>query len=57
MVLPGLRKQPLLEKAAQKFLLLWATGVVPDNAHGSKEQSFFATFCSQKVAFLTLRAR
>jgi hypothetical protein len=26
-------------------------GVVGDNAHGPEEQSFFATFCSQKVAF------
>jgi hypothetical protein len=23
-----------LKKTAQKFLLLWAMGVVPDNAHG-----------------------
>jgi hypothetical protein len=27
-------------------------GVVSDNAHGPDSQSFFATFCSQKVAFL-----
>jgi hypothetical protein len=40
-----------LKKAAQKLLLLWAMGVVGDNAHGPAEQSFFATFCSQKVAF------
>jgi hypothetical protein len=29
-----LRKKPLLGKAAQKFLLCWAMGVVADNAHG-----------------------
>jgi hypothetical protein len=27
------RKQPLLGKAAQKFLLCWIMGVVGDNAH------------------------
>jgi hypothetical protein len=26
-------KKPLLGKAAQKFLLIWGMGVVPDNAH------------------------
>jgi hypothetical protein len=43
-----------LKKAAQKFLLCWAMGVVGANAHGPEEQSFFATFCSQKVAFPSL---
>jgi hypothetical protein len=28
------RKKPLLEKAAQKFLLRWATGNISANAQG-----------------------
>jgi hypothetical protein len=42
-----------LKKAAQKFLLLWAKGVVADNALGPDSKSFFASFCSQKEAFLS----
>jgi hypothetical protein len=38
------------KKVAQKLLLCWAMGIVDDNAHGPDSQSFFATFCSQKVA-------
>ena len=30
------------------------SGVVPANAHGPEEQSFFATFCSQKVVLSLL---
>jgi hypothetical protein len=41
-----------LKKAAQKFLLCWVMGVVGDNAHDPAEQSFFATFCSQKVGLV-----
>jgi hypothetical protein len=40
-----------LKKAAQKLLLCWAMGVIAANAHGPAQKSFFATFCSQKVAF------
>jgi hypothetical protein len=28
-------------------------GCVSDSAHGPAQQSFFASFCSQKEAFLT----
>ncbi|HEY1856264.1 hypothetical protein [Acidocella sp.] len=41
-----------LKKAAQTLLLCWAMGFVADNAHGPASQSFFATFCSQKVVLL-----
>jgi hypothetical protein len=41
-----------LKKAAQKLLLCWAMGCVSDNAHDPASQSFFASFCSQKEAFL-----
>jgi hypothetical protein len=42
------RKQPLLRKAAQKFLLLWAVGVVADNAHGLELIKFFCYFLFTK---------
>ncbi|HTJ90299.1 MAG TPA: hypothetical protein VL356_09010 [Acidocella sp.] len=41
-----------LKKAAQKLFFCWAMGGVGDNAHGPEQQSFFASFCSQKEAFL-----
>jgi hypothetical protein len=46
-----------LKKAAQKLLLCWGKGVVPDNALAPGYQSFFATFCSQKVAFTNLKGQ
>jgi hypothetical protein len=46
-----------LKKAAQKLLLCWAMGCGGDTAHGPAEQSFFASFCSQKEAFLFASVR
>jgi predicted ABC-type transport system involved in lysophospholipase L1 biosynthesis ATPase subunit len=40
-----------LKKTAQK--LLFNLGLGQRNQHGPNLQSFFATFCSQKVALLT----
>jgi hypothetical protein len=44
-----------LEKAGQKLLFRSGMGVVSDNAHTRAYKVFFATFCSQKVAFPFLR--
>ncbi|HEY1856518.1 hypothetical protein [Acidocella sp.] len=53
----GKESSRFLKKAAQKLFLCWAMGCVGDNANGPEEQSFFASFCSQKEAFLiALRA-
>jgi hypothetical protein len=41
-----------LKKAAQKLLRCWVMGVVADTAHGPANQSFFASFCSQKEGLL-----
>jgi hypothetical protein len=43
-------KQPLFEKSGAKTFL--KLGRRQRNKHGPEWQSFFATFCSQKVAFL-----
>jgi len=40
-------KKFFFEKKNQKTFLLWAAGRF--HQRGLKEQSFFATFCSQKV--------
>jgi hypothetical protein len=41
-----------LKKAAQKLLLRWARGYCQLHAHGPALTKFFASFCSQKEAFL-----
>jgi hypothetical protein len=55
---PGIAKilakvsRRFLKKAPQKLLLCWAKGFVGDSAHDPAYRSFFASFCSQKEAFL-----
>jgi hypothetical protein len=43
------RQWPLFEKSGAKTFA--PLGLRQRHQHGPKEQSFFATFCSQKVAF------
>jgi hypothetical protein len=45
------RKWPLFEKGGAKTFVTLGRG--RQNRPGSKKQRFFATFCSQKVAFLS----
>jgi hypothetical protein len=42
------QKAAAFKKAAQKFLLLWARGVVADTANDPASQKFFASFFQKR---------